>query len=311
LRLVQGALSNPACRAARDEATQWLSELALRISSAPPADACPCVIVDLQDVSFMDDGGSGLPVSILRCSANEGSFVVAFVGGNRNMESYFELLRFDRVLLIYPDAATAIREIRQHPQPGSKAEWGTIMNQLLAGAAMIRQTSANRAGSHDDSPRPSVPSPAPCPPTVQPAPLQWETTFPNSAEAKRVLDDLTNRGALHGFGPPEIENTLFKILSTFEANGDWHLALEALSSLTNIHSTQNDLFEMASRCRKGLEIAKRLGEEGSVRFFQNCLDSANRREQQATRWRFAAACVFVMGLIAVGSAVLFWAIGFN
>ncbi|MFZ4780558.1 MAG: hypothetical protein ACOYM3_34835, partial [Terrimicrobiaceae bacterium] len=77
------------------------------------------------------------------------------------------------------------------------------------------------------------------------------------------------------------------------------------------HSAQNDLFEMANRCRDGLDIAKRLGEDGSVRFFQNCLDSANRREQQATWWRFAAACVFVMGLIAVGSAVLFWAIGFN
>lgn len=132
------------CLVLRAEFNDFCSALRAELMQAL-ANRFPCVIVDLQDVTSIDETGSGELVHMYKAVGQ--GFALAFVAPTRFILVVFELCHFDDLLLIYPDVEIAMSEIGQHAKPRTTGEWRRIMNCLLAGAAAIRQMAAERGPS--------------------------------------------------------------------------------------------------------------------------------------------------------------------
>lgn len=69
------------------------------------------LVIDFQEVSFLDSSGLGALVGILKKVGHRGEVVVC--GLNSDVEQMFRICRMDRVFNIYPDVKLAIQTMSE------------------------------------------------------------------------------------------------------------------------------------------------------------------------------------------------------
>lgn len=67
------------------------------------------VIIDFQQVAFVDSSGLGALVGVLKKMGHKGELMIA--GLHRDVAQMFHICRMDSVFAIYPDVATAVQSM--------------------------------------------------------------------------------------------------------------------------------------------------------------------------------------------------------
>ena len=67
------------------------------------------LVIDFQEVSFLDSSGLGALVGVLKKIGNRGELTVADL--NQNVDQMFRICRMDQVFTIYADAKTAVQKM--------------------------------------------------------------------------------------------------------------------------------------------------------------------------------------------------------
>ena len=71
------------------------------------------LVIDFDDVTFMDSSGLGVLVGILKKMGHRGDVFICGLG--EDLEHMFKISRMDRVFVSYRDAATAIQAVNERP----------------------------------------------------------------------------------------------------------------------------------------------------------------------------------------------------
>lgn len=210
------------------------------------------LLLDLANVGLISERFSGFMLMPIRANAPRDAdgkirrFVpaVALIDPSKRHQSAFECLRFHRVLGYFADEAAACAAMTPH---------GFI--NLLPYAGLEKDASArpadhNAIGGH----------------TIMPPVL-----------ARQTLDDLKKRGALGGFGPPNVMDSMDEILTAAQHHGDWPLYFETQWHICHILSAENDTHGLYNAADRGLRQARLLGDLQQQKCFQNLLNHASHR----------------------------------
>jgi anti-sigma B factor antagonist len=74
-------------------------------------DGASRLVIDFEDVSFLDSSGLGALVGVLKKIGHRGEVVVC--GLNKEVEQMFRICRMDRVFNIYPNVKLAIQTLSE------------------------------------------------------------------------------------------------------------------------------------------------------------------------------------------------------
>ena len=102
---------------------------------SPPGDKpgpCPCVIVDMAEINYINEGGEGILISIIKLPMVQLGlcWVVALINVSPYFMSLLRLTRLYEVFPIYENADSAMADICQHPSPKSKEEYSELLQKL-------------------------------------------------------------------------------------------------------------------------------------------------------------------------------------
>lgn len=115
-----------------------------------PSGFCPCILVDMAEVIFVDGVGLGPLINLLkRVLCRDQPYGIALINVSPSILSLLQLTRLDEVFPVYENADTAMADICQHPSLKSKEEYSELLKKLtdLGSAAHANRDNKPTSGA--------------------------------------------------------------------------------------------------------------------------------------------------------------------
>ena len=125
-----GALDIPLVDKTREELRDFMAGEA-PMPLREPSDFCPCMLVDMAEITGMSEPGLGCLIRLLKRGLSwDPPYVVALINVVPSVMSLLRLTRMAEVFPIYENADSAMADICQHPSPKSKEEYSELLQKL-------------------------------------------------------------------------------------------------------------------------------------------------------------------------------------